>query len=340
VKFNLMASMSQTSYGLVSQYLLKEFQELEGIEIAIFPKGQQSSLPFFPGAPSLQIWHQFDLAYHVGKGHVAYSFYEMNGLTELEQIHMKSVDCMCVPSKWAQEVANKHNIITKGIPLGVDTEIFQPKEKPESPTYTFLNIGKWELRKGHDIIPELFQQAFPNNENVKLLMMPNNPFLNEGESLTWINHYREVLGNRVAFLNPMQHHAQIAQVIQSADCGLFPSRAEGWNMPLLECMACGLPVITTKYSAHTEYCTDNNSFTVTPRGLEKAYDGKWFHGDFEWADLDKDCKDGMIEHMRFCYEERPSNPAGVSTAKTLTWKKCAESLLLELNMLNMKNIQM
>ena len=47
-----------------------------------------------------------------------------------------------------------------------------------------------------------------------------------------------------------------------ADCGLFPARAEGWNLELLEMMACGKQVIATNYSAHTEFCTKENSILI------------------------------------------------------------------------------
>ena len=60
------------------------------------------------------------------------------------------------------------------------------------------------------------------------------------------------------------------------DCGIFPSRAEGWNLELLEMLACIKSVITTHYSAHTEFCDDVNSDLVEIKETELAYDGKWF----------------------------------------------------------------
>ena len=50
--------------------------------------------------------------------------------------------------------------------------------------------------------------------------------------------------------------------MSQVDCGVFPSRAEGRNLELLEMMSAGKHVITTDYSAHTEFCTKDNAGLV------------------------------------------------------------------------------
>jgi glycosyltransferase involved in cell wall biosynthesis len=42
-------------------------------------------------------------------------------------------------------------------------------------------------------------------------------------------------------------------IYNMADAFVFPSRAEGWGLPLIEAMATGLPTISTNYSGHTEF---------------------------------------------------------------------------------------
>ena len=50
-------------------------------------------------------------------------------------------------------------------PSGVDRDIFTPNIKIDGSDiskdkYIFLNIGKWEIRKGHDLLVHIFNKAF------------------------------------------------------------------------------------------------------------------------------------------------------------------------------------
>ena len=90
--------------------------------------------------------------------------------------------------------------------------------------------------------------------------------------------------------------------MKQTDCGVFPARAEGWNLELLEMMACGKHVITTNYSAHTEFCNKDNCFLVDINELETAHDGVFFSGEYgHWASFDNSAKDQLIEHMRMVH---------------------------------------
>ena len=121
--------------------------------------------------------------------------------------------------------------------------------------------------------------------------------------------------------------------MRAADCGVYPARAEGWNLELLETMAVGRPVITTFYSAHTEFCNDENSHLIKIRSLEDAIDGKpFFQGQGKWAHLDNESIDEIARAMHEVYSNRISwNEAGVETGQKFTWKNTAKRLVEVLN---------
>ena len=126
------------------------------------------------------------------------------------------------------------------------------------------------------------------------------------------------------------------------DCGVFPSRAEGWNLELLEMMSCGKNVIATNYSAHTEFCNDENCHLVdVPEELEEAQDGRWFRGQGKWASIGEDQVSQIAEHMRTVHQLKQKddlkiNQAGIDTSKEYTWANAANHIVAALNEINEK----
>ncbi len=193
-----------------------------------------------------------------------------------------------------------------------------------------MTIGKWETRKGHDVLHKIFKAAFPKEQDVELWCFAYNPFLSSEEKQRWENNYRVELGNRVKFFPRVNN---LTQYIQMAHCGIFLSRAEGWNLGLLEMMAMGKYVITTNCSAHTEFCNNDNSNLVQIDELEPAYDGKWFFNTGNWAKLGKNQIDQSIEYLRkaygLFYENKRVNEAGIETGKQFTFENTSKVIDIE-----------
>ena len=290
------------------------------------------------GAPSLKIWHEFDqtTSFSGGGKTWAMPIFEPNKFNDIVKNSLKFPDGLIVNSQWAADVIKAEtNRKASVVPLGVDTDIFQPPTLSYpaemaymTDTYNFLNVGKWEVRKGHDILVDIFNKAFTKDDDVALNLMPFNPFNSKEETEEWIKKYKESpLGDKIFILDPVQTHQELSTIMQQCDCGIFPSRAEGWNLELLEMMACGKPVITTNYSAHTEFCNHSNAFLVETPELEPANDGKWFHGQGDWAKIDDGMIDEFVVHMRRCYESRPFNPDGMMTAAEFSWDNATKKLM-------------
>lgn len=347
MRINFNGPANPTGYGVASFNILKAMATKH--DISFFPKGQptvytqsdhdllvrliNNQLTYDPYSPTIKIWHQFDLIEHIGRGaYFAYPFFELNTLSALEKIHLNTPDIICVSSNWAKEILQENNINKpiNIIPLGVDTDIFNHTltVKSNNEKYIFLNIGKWEVRKGHDILLDIFRKAFPTEMDVELWILASehtNSYSTESQLVEWKRKYS--IDTRVKLSSGVETQREIANIIANVSCGIFISRAEGWNLELLECMAMNKPVIATNYSAHKEFCTKDNCYLVDIHETEPAHDGKAFIGQGEWAKIGDYQIDQCIEHMRYMYRNRiTTNTNGLITAQKLSWNNSADIL--------------
>jgi glycosyltransferase involved in cell wall biosynthesis len=351
MNINTIFPINGLGYGVAGTNIAKELYKA-GHNVSLFPIGNiqledELNIPIFnqmianqatydSQAPSIRLWHQFALAETVGQGrHIGFPIFELDTFTEREKHHLSNQDELFVCSKWAKQIVldSGINIEVNVVPLGVDQKIFYPNGKhglaeQGNRPYTFFNSGKWEIRKGHDILVEMFNRAFTKDDDVQLNLLTGNPFLNEDETAKWVKLYKNSpLGDKILLIDrcPTQYH--VAGLMRQADCGIFPSRAEGWNLELLEMMACGKPVIATNHSSHTEFCTPANAELIHIIDTEKAYDNKWFFGQGSWAKIDEDQIEQGVVLMRNMYKNRiHDNPQGVETAKQFSWNNTAKTI--------------
>jgi glycosyltransferase involved in cell wall biosynthesis len=187
-----------------------------------------------------------------------------------------------------------------------------------------------EYRKGHDILLKACERVFKGKNDCMLWMVSNNPFV---DCSSFEKQYRQVLGSNVAFLPKVSNQNEIAAIINRSNYAIFPYRAEGWCMPLLESLACGLPVAATNYSAPTEYLTKENSYMIDVTEKERAYDGVFFDGSKgRWAKLDEKYEDNLVDIMEHMYSDWKKsryipNVDGIKTAFNYTWEKTVDGIL-------------
>jgi len=346
-KINANCPIGKTGYGITSLNILKNINDID-VEVSLFPMGSNMELnnnnekllfekmlknseKFDRNAPCLKIWHQNDLASRIGSGHYySFPFFEVDKLTDKEVHHINSCYTVFTASKWSKKILTDNGITTPIVvaPLGVDMDIFKTpaKIRVDNGNYIFFHIGKWEKRKSQDFLLKAFELAFNINDNVELWLLPHNPFLNKEEESAWLSLVNNnKLKDKIKLFGRLQTQYDLAEFIFYGDCGVFLSRAEGWNNEILECMALNKPIIATNYSAHTEYLTTKNSFMVEIQETEPANDNKWFFGQGNWAKLDDNQISQTVDYMRMVYQNNiKSNPSGVETAKEYPWIKTSQ----------------
>ena len=133
-----------------------------------------------------------------------------------------------------------------------------PREKSERLTVGFMytpavrkNVGLAieAVERMRATLPELRVRAFGSKDPTEDLPLPN-----------WIEYQRQ----------PPQE--TIPGIYASCDVWLFPTRSEGFGLPLLEAMACRTPVIATDAGAAPQLITPENGRIVdhTPEAFVAA----------------------------------------------------------------------
>ena len=357
MQLNVLAPINQLGYGVAGLNIVKALWA-EGVEVSLFPIGQpqvtnkedetivKKSISvaeyYNPNASSLRIWHQNGLAEHVGRGkHVGFPIFELDKFSPIEKHHIASCDKIFVCSEWAKDIVHSEVKYYDDrdepprqpcvpdvdvVPLGVDATLFPPTAPTKKDKVVFFNCGKWEVRKGHDFLMRAFQIAHAHNPNMELWMMCTNPFNNEREEATWRQAYNHPAIKIIPRADTQQ---EVYNIMAQTDCGVFPSRGEGWNLELLEMMSVGRHVIATDYSAHTEFCTKANCRLVDVYETEAAYDNKWFFGQGNWAKIDETTIfDLSVAMQRFAEDYRYElNEPGVRTAQQLSWEHTARKII-------------
>lgn len=302
--------------------------------------------------PSIMIFDTAFLTQFSGTPRIGYAVFETDELTLVQLKAVRSCDHVLVPSTWGQMVLTHHGVKSHVIPEGYDPIKFPVGMEIQTETSVprFLHVGKSESRKGTMQVLKCFAEALEEN-SANLTMHCENPFMNGGgwdqlqEALYDIG-FRPVVTPRSG--NPLNerwkrggllvrlsfHQDSLSELYRTHDCGVFPSKGEGWGLPILECIASGTPAIVGNWSGQSEFLgTDYpKELTLAKPNPVKANDGVWFHGDrgywYEPTDTD------LIARFRWAYanvrdfKSTPEWKTAVDQCRSFTWQNAAEMLQL------------
>jgi glycosyltransferase involved in cell wall biosynthesis len=356
--FSFIAPHSRTGYGITGANLLRALQA-RGVPVAFFPLGgvdpsltdnpdleqalrAQEQFPVH--APSVRLSQQFDLALHAGRGpRLAFTIFETETFSARDLHHLRMQDALAVCTPWAREVCHANGLTELPIhivPLGVDAAVYHPRVMPARrwPDETvFLQVGKLETRKGQRELLRAFEAAFSPSDAVRLVLACHNAFMRRDQFDALLAPFRtSPMARRITLVTTeLPGSADVAALMAAADCGVFPVRAEGWNLEAVEMMAMGKAIIASQATAHTAYMTHDNTRLITMGPPESAAAGGMLGTWPSWTDAQHE---QLVEHLRAVHRDRQSgalgvNTGGLATAAAHSWDASADALLQAINSL-------
>jgi len=302
---NLAVSMEDHGVGVSYRYLygpgtvfpVEEKVNDENYRIGIIRKRKQQK-----NAPHI-IFGQGDAFQYVKNGYrIGYSMLETTGIPKKWVKQANEMDEVWTPSPFNAWTFRKSGV-TKPIcvmPLGVDINYFNPDivGYPLKDRFTFLSIFEWGERKAPEILLKAFNQVFRKSEPVVLICK----YLNHDPTIDVSKQIAEMdldpAGGRVIYsINQHVPYYQLAQLYRSSDCFVLTTRGEGWGMPILEAMGCGLPVIAPFWSAQQLFLNDANSYPLQVESLIDAEAKCPYYRGFKWAQPDIGHLKKLLRHV-------------------------------------------
>ncbi|MGH2859458.1 MAG: glycosyltransferase family 4 protein, partial [Solirubrobacteraceae bacterium] len=191
-----------------------------------------------------------------------------------------NVDELWVPSEYVRAMYVDAGIEPErviAIPNGVDLDLFSPdgprRELPPAAT-TFLFVGGVIGRKGADVLLEAWRDAFAGRDDVMLVVKDfgADGIYRTGDRGPLREHASTGALPRILLLDEKLTVRELAALYRAGDVLVHPYRGEGFAMPVLEAMACGLPVIVTAAGPTDEFVPDEAGWRIDSRRLEFAED--------------------------------------------------------------------
>lgn len=264
------------------------------------------------------------------------------------------VDYMLPPSQYVAEMMERNGCPKDKIvvvPHGVDTAVFNPDVQPlklgTDKKVKFLCIAEPHYRKQIDKLLNLYCETFSAKDDVTFILKTK--LFAPGEEVRGFEmdlkpvllNLKKKYGSNMPEIKVISKRLKnIASLYTAADAFVLMTASEGWGMPYLEALACGLPVIAPKHGGQLQFLNDDNAI-LTKCSTRKArvQEQYWMphpdaivgnpnHADFADAmvkvysdilrissDLDVKTKYGLLKE------------SALKTANNLTWKNAMKQII-------------
>jgi glycosyltransferase involved in cell wall biosynthesis len=188
--------------------------------------------------------------------------------------NLEQSELILTASQWGAEIIRRE-VPGKSIeivPEGVDISLYHQWNRPTDSKpwsrnsqstdpfehcFNFLSIGKFEARKSFEELIEAYATNFAEKPDTRLLLRLHNVFrdgyMDEVNRLIPAELRNQILIIKGSKNGSMLSPEQMAHLHRISHCFVYPSKGEGWGLPLIEAISSGTPFLATHYSGQTEY---------------------------------------------------------------------------------------
>ena len=195
------------------------------------------------------------------------------------------------PSRWSAEGFYQAGFTSEQVlivPHGVDVATFRPMRDLRRQVrgglgirdsdFAFLSVGAMTGNKGIDLLLRGFAEICRRFPEARLVLKGLDSLYGSRDFLAkYLSilpaRKRQHVSDRISYLGDSVSHREMAALYQAADAFVSPYRAEGFNLPVLEATACGLPVICTTGGPTDDFVTNQFARRIESRTTFRDVEG-------------------------------------------------------------------
>jgi glycosyltransferase involved in cell wall biosynthesis len=268
------------------------------------------------------------------------------GVTSFRDAHLASNTTIITASHWSKQGfinsgADPERIVV--IPLGYDPQVYYPLSEDQRLTlrqkkgwqdyFIFLNIGvMWNERQGIDRLLKAFAILTETYPHIRLVLkgrdaiFPSKASIQSASKTILTTAEYERIKPKIGYIGNSLSALEMAELYQAADCYVSPYSAEGFNLPVLEAIACGLPVVCTDGGPTDDFIQSEFAWKIESKLKVKQQE----NGDIKYL-LTPDIEH-LIQLMKIMIENpklriKAQQIGTKYVAERYTWKQIVQQLV-------------
>ena len=280
------------------------------------------------------IVNEFGLA----KGYVGDSLPDLGMLT-------RDGNAVITPSTWSRDLLIDFGVDARRlhlVPLGVCRKTFAPM--PDSDRFAvreasgfgdqdfiFSNVGIASWNKGVDQLLVAFARVRGRHANARLILKNHRSLYDVGVEAVFQEVKRLHPGllspdvmRSITLIDDNMTQEDLRKLYVCTDCYVSPYRAEGFNIPVLEAMACGTPVVVTAGGATDDFCDPSLAARVDST-VRRLPDHQLRGG--LYLQIDEEALFEAMSGQLAAGGQRLSGAAWDHRLESMTWRRVAQQAL-------------